>query len=363
MARYDRRLWRVARIVRDRLQRRHEAALMAWERCGDGAQFAIQRHQRLQRRLQRSLHRGMHNAARRVRPQVLRNLAELVQALEQVHRQLAWAPAAVPGMRELMGELAAIEAEFGKLEVDPVQPAIRVRTEPIELQGLHLGPFEIQLDLEHLAEPGGRGAYAVVALEPNPAVGDDRIVHPHVSDERLCAGEATTPIQRALESGRLCDFFLLIANVLRTYNPDSPYVPIDQWHGEPCADCGYRVHDDNRYFCERCERDHCDECMGFCQQCETGICQGCLGTCQGCEENVCNECVCRCAQCGEQFCPRCMDGALCAACTEDLEQEEIDDDDPQATDQETVTQATAAERFDAGVAVASKVQQSGAPGT
>ncbi|MEX2389234.1 MAG: hypothetical protein WD534_15255 [Phycisphaeraceae bacterium] len=362
MPRYDRRLWRVAQIVRDQLQRRHENAVSAWAQSGTAPQLAIEQHHRLQRRLQRAMQRQMLGSVQRIRPQMLRNLNELVRTLESVHRHLAHPPPPVPAMRELLAEIEAIEDEFGELIVELEHAVIKVRTESIELEGLYLGPFEIQLFLHDLAQSDGHAAYAVVALDPRPAAGDDRVVHPHVSDDRLCTGEATTSINRALASGRLCDFFLLVTNVLKTYNPDSPYVPIDQWDGEPCHDCGYRMHEENRGLCEQCERDFCDECMGFCRHCETSICHGCMGTCDGCGEGVCDECVRRCEHCSDHFCPTCMTGALCAGCTEDLEQEEFDDD-PQESHEEAVPQGgppiPGASRFEAGVAVVRGTQHVG----
>ena len=363
MPRYNRPHWRVAQIVRNQLQRRHELATADWAQQAAAPLPGLTRHRQLQQRLDLAARRQMHGAARRIRPQLLRQLAELTQTLDVTHRQLNRTPPPVPTMRELMGELAAIEDEFGELIIELEHGVIKVHTEAIELEGLYLGPFEIQLFLHDLAHGDSHAAYAVVALDPHPAAGDDRVVHPHVSDDRLCAGDATATIGRALAGGRLCDFFLVVASVLKTYNPDSPYVPIDQWDGEPCHDCGYRVHEESRCYCEQCERDFCDECMGFCRHCETSICHGCLGTCDGCGESVCDECVRRCEHCRDAYCPGCMDGALCAGCQDDLEQEDIDDDDPQESHEETIPQATEARRFDASVAVAGQTQHPSVSGS
>ena len=54
----------------------------------------------------------------------------------------------------------------------------------------------------------------------------------------LCEGEGRLPVLRALEQGRLLDFFLLVRNVLSTYNPDGAHLPLSRWRGAPCTDCG-----------------------------------------------------------------------------------------------------------------------------
>jgi hypothetical protein len=43
------------------------------------------------------------------------------------------------------------------------------------------------------------------------------------------------PIRNALEQGRLHDFFMIVANLLRTYNWGSPFVSVSDWRGEECA--------------------------------------------------------------------------------------------------------------------------------
>ena len=63
----------------------------------------------------------------------------------------------------------------------------------------------------------------MIALDPHPAALNDAVTHPHVSDERLCTGDAGAAIQAALAAGRVFDFFTLVRSVLVTYNPESPY--------------------------------------------------------------------------------------------------------------------------------------------
>lgn len=131
-----------------------------------------------------------------------------------------------PAVKEVFAELRALEHEFGGLILKPSQ--ISVATPPIELSGIELGRFEIQLI--------GKGL-KVVALEPHPAESDSDITHPHVSAGQLCAGWGAESMGAALTEGRLLDFFMIVRQVLQTYSPDSPYVSLDDWYGRQCSDC------------------------------------------------------------------------------------------------------------------------------
>jgi hypothetical protein len=193
---------------------------------------------------------------------------------------------------------------------------VAVRNEPIELQGLYLGPFELVIEIGELTEPERPMPCRVVALDPQPAASNDAVTHPHVSDEQLCAGDATRAIESAIANGRLCEALMLIRSVLRQYNPASPYVAIDEWSGEPCEECGYRMSEDIRCLCEACDRVVCDECIAICQGCDTPICPRCIDRCEGCDEPFCDRCLRVCDGCGDQFCEACIEDSLCETCNE-----------------------------------------------
>ncbi|MEX2673359.1 MAG: hypothetical protein WD294_14755 [Phycisphaeraceae bacterium] len=110
---------------------------------------------------------------------------------------------------------------------------------------------------------------------------------PHPMPQAVDAGVA---IRAALTSGRLCDFFLLVASVLTTYNSGSPYVSLDEWYGDPCSDCGRRMHENDSISCENCEQDYCSACTGCCDCCDQTHCLGCLKTCTACKEDLCDHC-------------------------------------------------------------------------
>ena len=71
-----------------------------------------------------------------------------------------------------------------------------VTTEPIELEGIALGRFEIRFNWLTVAD---ERPYRVVALDPNPASRSADTTHPHVQYERLCEGDGARAIHQALQ--------------------------------------------------------------------------------------------------------------------------------------------------------------------
>jgi hypothetical protein len=67
------------------------------------------------------------------------------------------------------------------------------------------------------------------------------VTHPHVCNGQLCEGDGAAPIKAALGSGRLLDFFVLVGQILETYNDASAHVTLDNWEGRSCNDCGTNV--------------------------------------------------------------------------------------------------------------------------
>ena len=118
----------------------------------------------------------------------------------------------ISSLSDIYHDLVALEREFPAVECDLKTQCLAVTTEPITLDGIYLGPFQIRLDLQHLGEAQ---PYSVVALEPHPAAGRDDITHPHVSDETLCEGEGHNMSKLARESGRIFDFFTIVDRTLK----------------------------------------------------------------------------------------------------------------------------------------------------
>jgi hypothetical protein len=205
-------------------------------------------------------------------------------------------PSPVPSLTELVAELHQLEAEFAEVEIDARAGVLSVLTEPLVLEGMHLGAFSLRLDLKRLACRRGNYALAVVAQAPNVPSIDASVTHPHVRDERLCAGDATVPLARALAQGRLADAFHLVSAVLHTYNRSSAYVQLEEWEGRLCEDCGDSCLAEEAWHCEGCGRDFCGECIHGCCRCGRMRCMACLREaeedrklCRSCNEDEAQE--------------------------------------------------------------------------
>jgi hypothetical protein len=217
-----------------------------------------------------------------------------------------------------MQELGQLDADFGDLTIDWKTKAIIVETEPITLEDVYLGPFAIHFLWERLGDTPRYLCFDVVALEPNPSSVDEDVTHPHVRHQKICAGEATTALQTALDQGRLADAFSLMTGILSTYNQRSPFVSLESWDGHDCYDCGCSISADESYYCDSCDHDYCDECSVSCSVCDSTRCHGCLDECTVCEDQCCPGCLKNCAVCSALCCPSCLaevEGSqLCADC-------------------------------------------------
>lgn len=271
-------------------------------------------------------------SAEKIRSRIGRNLNDFSYHLQRFKELVNADSGKQPKLSDIFAELHQIEQELGELKYDLKEKTLSIITEPISLNDISFGSFEIKLNIGDIHRLYTDSPYRVIALEPNPAGADSSVTHPHVSSERLCEGDGHTAIRRALEDGRLCDFFTMIVSILQTYNPDSPYVSLDDWEGTSCYDCGYTISGDESYYCEYCERDYCSRCSSYCQRCDTTICLGCAYECPSCNEPVCRDCTAVCTECEERFCKDCLNEEnLCKSCEEDRkencdeEQEEISD--------------------------------------
>jgi len=259
-------------------------------------------------------------------PQLRRSLLGLVQAVRnavnQTSQQLQQPTPPVPDLRCLVEELRQLNDEFGNVEMDFKKKMIHVVTEPIELEDVYLGDFVIQLSWSRLAREAGSQCFEIVAQDPQPAATNDEVTHPHVRSGALCAGDATVPIQRALEQGRLADAFCLVRSVLTHYNSNSPFVSLEQWGGQDCSGCGYGVNVDNLSYCERCGHDYCQDCIGSCTVCNETRCHECLQRCPFCEEWCCLGCLSRSAHSRKSCCRKCLD--VCHTCDAEVARDELD---------------------------------------
>ncbi|MCB9953658.1 MAG: hypothetical protein H6824_22020 [Planctomycetaceae bacterium] len=288
----------------------------------------------LQRQIEAANQRGWRVAATCCLAELRQTLETLL--LELARLQTAARPPSSPyraTARQILSDLEALRDEFPDVEVDRLDQELVVWTESIELDEVYLGPFEIRLSYATTAS-SELGDYRVVALDPQPAVSDHEVVHPHVRHGSLCEGDAQSAIRSALEQGRVFDFFTLVAHVLRTYNAGSPYVALSEWFGTPCADCAAGVSDDERWLCENCSSCLCGDCTVRCAECDDSHCHECTTSCTDCDDRCCRSCLKPCPDCQQLFCSGCLqEDERCHDCHEAHEAtEEIEDESPETSD-------------------------------
>ncbi|KKM06363.1 hypothetical protein LCGC14_1744770 [marine sediment metagenome] len=278
------------------------------------------------RKLSLCLSRGWLSAAQKVMQGIESTLRDVPHYVSQVQRAMEACRTSIPTLRDVAEELAQVEDEFDRVTYDPKAGTVSVTTEPIELDGVFLGDFEVRLEVSQLSSGRPETMFRVIARDPHPAATNEAVCHPHVSDERMCCGDATTPIRSALESGRLSGFFMIVRSVLTHYNPGSPYVALENWSGVACHDCGYGVAEDDACYCQCCDRHFCSDCFSYCRRCDEYLCLGCMSECPVCQDPVCESCLTTCPDCDSQLCRTCEDEQQCP-CIEEREEQENENED------------------------------------
>jgi hypothetical protein len=300
----DRLLFRAARRIHEALVRQNATLSFPlprpeWQSCLD-----------LSRKLIRAQSAGLPFATKRLRAQMHNSLDQLCR---RVHDQLdlySETGTPVPNARELFEDLRGMRSEFETVALDFPNQILAVATEPIELDEVELGAFLVKLPW------GDRHRYRIKALDPHPARCDDSHPHPHVSGERLCEGDGKSQIRNALEEGRLYDFFVLVRQVLRNYNPESAYVTLDEWVSETCTGCGNLAAAERMNSCSACDDRFCRECLTSCPGCDADLCHSCGKGCETCGEmsTHCAGCIGGCEGCGRTICGGCLEDGFCAEC-------------------------------------------------
>lgn len=292
---------------------------------------------RLRRLLARAQQVGLWLAAARLRRALSRAIDHQRQQLSQVRDQLL-VPLAVgsavlaPTASELYADLKTLACEFPCVSYRPSRGLLSVTTEPVELRQVMLGAFRIELSwlpanatLNATASASASAAarslfdFEVVAVTPQPAGTSDCHPHPHIDGTVLCAGDGRPAMQLALKQLRLLDFFVLVRQVLTTYNPGSAYVTLDNWDGVECRDCGDTVNGTGACSCRGCDGMLCEDCQLTCDDCDRSFCADCSFRCRDCDHSLCSTCLRRCGDCGEPLCRKCLIDDNCFACDEKQE--------------------------------------------
>ncbi len=289
----------------------------------------------VRQRIAQARDHGWQRAAKKLRQEMTDHLGYYRLELDSMLRALETrsAPRVRYGPCDIYQDLLALSTEFDDVEIDLDEHELRVTTDAIVLEGIHLGRFTICLDWQKLGDPDP--AYRVMACDPHPARTREDVPHPHVQDETLCEGEGRAAIRAALAQGRVQDFVVLVSQVLHTYARGSAYVELDDWNGTTCSDCGDTMSAHDSYGCQRCGSDLCEDCRRFCAVCDEPFCADCFYTCPECEADICRGCMEVCPSCGRRICARCLEHGLCPSCQESPspDNEEDHDEDLHSSDQ------------------------------
>lgn len=308
----QRKLIQVAEFIRSRLlilrQKRLQAVIMKVATLLEDLSF-LRRHRGL---LAYAIDMNWMAASKEVTERIQGRASDLPGTAEEIQRLATIGLSNPPSLREILADLDQAQEEFESLHFVPEQKQLVVTTEAIELEEVYLGEFDIQLDLTCLSDLGRHAsAYRVIAKDPHPPDKDLSVTHPHVNDDTLCEGEGKTAIANALANGRICDFFQLVNGILRTYNPHSPFVSLEDWNGRDCYDCGSTMVEDNYHYCQSCENEFCARCASYCRICDDTTCRSCLTKCSICGDPVCRSCRVSCPDCNSVLCKTCSEERQC----------------------------------------------------
>ncbi len=250
--------------------------------------------------------RGWPTATSSVQLAISRTIEALQASLLDCQRTIATMPnrSRVSRQREIFADLQALCDEFPSVTLDLHRGELTVETHSIVLEEIDLGPFAIVLTL---APSKPTLTYAVFARQPHPANGDDTTTHPHVRDDRLCEGQGRSSIHAALAQGRLFDFFVLVRQILETYNPVSAFVRLNDWQGVSCTECGQFDRAEELTYCHECETDLCYDCAIACEECGRDGCSRCQRSCHDCQRDLCEACIGTCPACAERICSECLE--------------------------------------------------------
>jgi hypothetical protein len=274
---------------------------------------------RLTRLIEKARRRNLFAAVSRMEAALAAAIQRVTTALHDYERAaVAMRNRSPSTIRDILADFDAIASEFDKVSISVERHLITVTTDEVVLEEVYLGSFEIVLNWHRLNETG---AYEVIAADARPAATDDDTTHPHVQSNALCEGEGKAAIRNALRDGRLYDFFVLVRQILHTYNPASAYVQLSDWSGISCPECGSTTAEDDSNLCEDCSTTTCIECSTRCNDCDYRYCSDCIRTCTGCDKDTCSSCRSVCSECGDAFCKGCLINEICLLCHENETEE------------------------------------------
>jgi hypothetical protein len=180
-------VFRLANLIRDRLVAQPQKRLTGLCEDGSYVDSAMQRYQAICQKVAKATARNWVSAADYYFNEAYQTLSALRGEIDaRLKQQSSQERPVVASLGSIVADLDQLKTEFHAWEFDPKEQDLSVQTEPIELKGVELGEFQINLHLKTLNRPDPVNSYSIIALDANPATGRDGIIHPHVSDQRLC---------------------------------------------------------------------------------------------------------------------------------------------------------------------------------
>ena len=124
-----------------------------------------------------AIDKGWFGAAEKIKTRVNRNLNDFSYKLQQFKNMADSDETKLPKLAVIFADLMQIEDEFGELNFDLKAKTVSVITDPITLDDISFGSFEIRLFIDQMTKLYSESPYKIIALEPNPAATDENVTH------------------------------------------------------------------------------------------------------------------------------------------------------------------------------------------
>lgn len=186
----------------------------------------------------------------------------------------------------LRNSLRSICSSYLGFEWDNAAKKLSVHTDSITLSHVvhgtnftvPLGRFKVVWNAANFSGTNGNPSqFQIFALDEGfHARNNPRVIHPHVSNNTMCPGDAITGVQlrlpAAANGGRISDVFDLIDGLLHNYGA-YPYVHLEQWGNHLCPGCRDSIQIDQMVQCFQCAAGHCRSCSKRCEECDRWFCK------------------------------------------------------------------------------------------
>lgn len=218
----------------------------------------------------------------------------------------------VPRLSQIEAELNSVHKIYDNISFEN-NNSICVIIGPFIIRDINFGKFKIYFPMCNFLSPCySVSAIRAKAINPNRAIHDERIIHPHISERNICLGDGQDAVYTALQEFRLVDALDVINSVLNTYNERDPYAKIEYWSGQLCKSCDALLEPDYDLIpCPKCGIKYCKSCIiKCCDALPEPVCYNCVNKnfkCRRCGSIRCGECVEVCERCKRTFCKCCKE--------------------------------------------------------